>query len=289
MLKAENLRLSRAMGGDIGGAKVKTASGSRPHPKNQKPGNVVAKPADNTVREHMSRNHLRASEYRPEDDAINTGLDITGIRKIPELQSQVEKLLGQVQQRAPSLDRRPSFVPVRETPPGVAFTDPQHEDEVVVEQFVYKYGEDGTLRKVKVLTPQTRGALPSLTRSGGSQVDDLETSSDEDCAEVPQPGHAFKWMRDENGEKYFTEVRQVRQQQEMVYRYVKDSATGRSYKRLVLKNDPEKELVSQWVIDPDTGRKVKMLVPCPLSSLKPKISRKKFLSACQVCFFSQFS
>ena len=274
ILKAENLRLSRAMGGDIGGAKVKTASGSRPHPKNQKTGNVVAKPAHNPIQEHMSRKNLRASEYRPEDDSIYTGLDIKGIRKIPELQSQVEKLVSQVQQRAPSLDRRPSFVPVRETPPGVAFADQQHEDEVVVEQFVYKYGEDGTLRKVKVLTPQTRGALPSLTRSGGSQVDDLETSSDEDCAEVPQPGHAFKWMRDENGEKYFTEVRQVTQQQEMVYRYVKDGATGRSYKRLVMKNDPDKELVSQWVIDPDTGRKVKMLVPCQLSSVKPKISKQ---------------
>ena len=227
MLKAENHRLSQAMGGDIGGVKAKTASGSCPHPKNRKSVRVAAhKPAT----EHLSRKDLRAAEYRPEDESVYTGLDIKGIRKIPELQSQVERLVNQVQERAPSLDRRPSFIPAKKTPPGVA-------------------------------------PILSVTRAGGSQVDDLEASSDDDCDEQPQPGHVFMWMRDKNGEKYFTEVKQVtKQQEEMVYKYVRDSATGRSYKRLVLKDEPDKELVSQWVIDPETGRKVKMLVPSQLSS-----------------------
>ena len=235
MLKAENLRLAQAMGGDIGGARIKTVSGSHPppHPKNKQPVLVTDKAAHKPVQEHMSRRSLRAQEYRPEDDSVYTGLNIKGIRKIPGLQPQVERLVSQIQERAPSLDRRPSFIPARETPPGFAL-------------------------------------IPSVTVSGSNQ-NDLETSSDEDCDEQPQPGYVFKWMRDEHGEKYFTEVKQVaEEQQEMVYRYVKDSATGRSYKRLVLKNDPDRELVPQWVIDPGTGRKVKMLVPNQLSSTKLK-------------------
>ena len=121
----------------------------------------------------MSRKNLRSAEYRPEDDTMYTGLDIKGIRKIPELQSLVEKLVGQVQNRAPSLDRRPSFIGVRD--PSLA---QQHED-----------CEDGNVRKVK--TPQSRD-FASLPRSGGGQTDDNDTSSDDDCDEQPQPGYVFK-------------------------------------------------------------------------------------------------
>ena len=265
MLKAENLRLSQAMGGDIGGAKVKTVPRSScPHPKNTKSGKVAPKSTHKPGQEHMSRKHLRSAEYRPEDDTMYTGLDIKGIRKIPELQSQVEKLVSQVQHRAPSLDRRPSFIGVRD--PSLAQQQPG-----VAPEFVFRHCEDGNVRKVR--TPQSRD-LASLPRSGGGQTDDNETSSDDDCDEQPQPGYVFKWRRDEHGEKYFTEVKQFRQQEEMVYRYVRDHATGRSYKRLVLKNDPDKELVSQWVIDPETGLQVKMLVPSQLGSTRPKISKQ---------------
>ena len=278
MLKAENIRLAQAMNGDIGGARVKTTT-SVPHPKNKKQARVATGlgRSQQPLQEHLSRNQLRAAEYRPADDTIYTGLNIRGIRKIPDIKTQVEKLVNQVQGRAPSLDRRPSFVPVKDTPPGTAFIDPHHDDVVVEQQFVYQYCEDGSLKKVKVLTPQSRGTVPSFTKSGGGHVgqgDDLEISSDEDCDEVPQSGHVFRWRRDENGEKYYIEEKQVMQQPEMVYRYVKDSTTGRSYKRLVLKNDPEKELVSHWLIDPDTGRKVQMLVPCQLSSSKLRSSRQ---------------
>ena len=232
MLKAENLRLSQAMGGDIGGVRVKSVSRSHPHPKNKQSVKLADKASHKPVKDQLSRKDLRATEYRPEDDSLYTGLDIKGIRKIPGLQSQVEKLVSQVQRRAPSLDRRPSFIPAKVTPPVTA-------------------------------------------QSGGDHDDDLETSSDDDCEEQPQPGHVFRWMRDENGEKYFKEVRQVnREQHEMVYRYVKDSATGRSYKRLVLKNEPDRELISQWVIDPESGRKVKMLVPSQPISSKLKISKQ---------------
>ena len=80
------------------------------------------------------------------------------IRNIPELQSQVEKLVSQVQQRAPSLDR--------ETSPGVDFTDQKHEDEVVVEQFVYKYGEDGTHVDLYSMSPSPGLVTPHRHRAG---------------------------------------------------------------------------------------------------------------------------
>ena len=265
MLKAENLRLSQAMGGDIGGAKVKTVPRSScPHPKNTKSVKVAPKITHKPGQEHLSRKDLRSAEYRPEDDTRYTGLDIKGIRKIPELQSLVDKLVGQVQHRAPSLDRRPSFIGVRD--PSLAQQKPE-----VAPELVAGHCEDGNVRKVR--TPQSRD-LASLPRSGGGQIDDDETSSDDDCDEQPKPGYVFKWRRDEQGEKYFTEEKQFRQQKEMVYRYVRDHATGRSYKRLVLKNDPDKELVSQWVIDPETGLQVKMLVPSQLSFTKPKVSKQ---------------
>ena len=47
----------------------------------------------------------------------------------------------------------------------------------------------------------------------------------------------------------------------VVYRYVRDDATGRSYKRMFLKDDPSKELVPQLVIVP-----VSMLVPSEVGS-----------------------
>ena len=53
-------------------------------------------------------------------------------------------------------------------------------------------------------------------------------------------------MRDANGEKYNVEEKlSVRQEEnaDLVYRYVRDEATGRSYKKLVLWDNPEKELV----------------------------------------------
>ena len=63
MLRAENLRLSQVMGGDIGGAKIKVVTGSQsfPHPKNKKRDKVIPKP----VQDHMSRRSLRAAEFRP--------------------------------------------------------------------------------------------------------------------------------------------------------------------------------------------------------------------------------
>ena len=113
MLKAENVRLSQAMGGDIGGTRSKTVSGFHPHPKNKQSVLVADKAAHKPVQEHLSRRSLRAHKYRPEDDSVYTGLNIKGIRKIPGLQPQVEKLVSQIQERAPSLDRRPSFIPAR--------------------------------------------------------------------------------------------------------------------------------------------------------------------------------
>ena len=283
MLKEENIILTQAMGGDIGGGRPKdlsskTSASSRLKSKKKKSKTSVM------VQEHATRNQLRSSEYRPEDASFYTGINIKGIRKIPALSSEVETLVEKVQQSAPSLDRRPSFVQLRPSP-ALARAESRNVEDVMVEhEYVYQRLEDGALKKVRVInTPvkanvysEKSGTCGTLRRHESpvyrhEEDDDPETSSDEECDEEPAHGYRFKWRRDENGEKYFVEEKLVCKSNlhpGMVYRYVKDPATGRSYKRLVWKSDPKKELVPEWVVDPDTGNQVKMLVPKPVNSGK---------------------
>ena len=244
MLHAENIKLSKSMKGDIGGAKIKhgQAVGSlHPNPKNVKVKRTSN--LDRTVlpplQTHLTRNQLRDSEYRPEETSLYSGLNINGIRKIPVIQTEVDRLIAKVQNHAPSLDSRPSFR-LDKTLPSSSLPDPR---------------------------PRLGSQLGKL---------DPETSSDEDVDEQPRPGFVFRWRRDQNGEKYFEEEKEVTVQDtaDLVYRYVRDEATGRSYKRLVLKTDPHRELTPQWVIDPRTGKQVQMLVPCQPSSLQKKSDQR---------------
>ena len=162
-----------------------------------------------------------------------SGLDIKGIRKIPDIQEQVDRLIGAVQHLAPSLDSRPSFVLDKTAPPKPAVP--------------------------KVFSAKNFSAA-ATTATG----DDPETSVDEEFDEAPRQGFVFRWRRDANGVKYNVEEKlTVRQEEDadLVYRYVRDEATGRSYKKLVLRDNPEEELVPQWVVNPATGKRVRMLVP----------------------------
>ena len=52
----------------------------------------------------------------------------------------------------------------------------------------------------------------------------------------------------------------------VVFRYVRYDASGRSYKRMFLKDAPCKELGPQLVIDPVSGQQVWMLVPSQVGS-----------------------
>ena len=243
MLKAENSNLTKSMKGDIGGVKPKNGQAVvdlHPNPKNSK------KKSSNSVRidlpplqTHLTRNQLRDSEYRPEESSLYSGLNINGIRKIPVIRTEVERLIGKVKHHAPSLDSRPSFV----------------------------------LNK----TPHVNEASHPLLSSQLGKSGDLDTSSDEDVDDQPQAGCVFRWKRDQNGEKYFVEEKQevVREDDtELVFKYVRDEATGRSYKRLVLRTDPQKELTPQWVVDPRTGRQVQMLVPCQSGSSQQKSAQR---------------
>ena len=123
-----------------------------------------------------------------------------------------------------------------------------------------------------------KASLPLVnTQLGKSKADiDQDTSSDEDVDEQPQPGCVFRWRRDENGEKYFVEEKQkaVQEDSDLVYKYVRDEATGRSYKRLVLRTDPQKQLIPQLVVDPRTGKQVRMLVPSQASSSQRNLAQK---------------
>ena len=238
MLKAENARLAKSMNGDIGGAKVKDAqthSQFQPHPKNSQRKTLIGngKSSLPSHQVHFTRNRLLASEYRPEDTSMYSGLDIKGIRKIPDIQEQVDRLIGAVQHLAPSLDSRPSFVLDKTAPP-------------------------------KPAVPMVFSAKNFSAAATPATGDDPETSGDEEFDEAPRKGFVFRWRRDANGEKYNVEEKITVGQEEdadLVYRYVRDEATGRSYKKLVLRDNPEEELVPQWVVNPATGKKVRMLVP----------------------------
>ena len=250
MLRVENSKLSKSMQGDTGGAKVKSTLGPlQPNPRNRRTGkqlSVSAKIDASKTQSHLSRSQLAAAEYRPDDASLYSGLNIKGIRKIPDIQAQVEMLIGAVQNLAPSLDSRPSFVPDK---PPVKSTVPA------------------------AFSASSFSAKSVAAPNGG---DDPETSSDDDFDEAPRPGYVFRWRRDANGEKYNVEEKlsvEHDAEADLVYRYVRDEATGRSYKKLVLKDDPEKELVPQWVVNPETGKKVKMLVPSQQSSRRKDVSR----------------
>ena len=171
----------------------------------------------------MTRNQLRTSEYRPEEDSIYTGLDITGIRKLPAVRSQVEDLIVSVQKDAPSLDRRPDFNLGKPLPaPRSKIVLDSDDDEPPVEQgYVYQRRSDGTLRRVKLVqqtvssrrSEQFSASGTTRNRLGDkktSVVDDLdndsEASSDEDFDENPRPGYSFSWRRDAKGEMYNREV-----------------------------------------------------------------------------------
>ena len=293
LLKAENEKLSLAMGGDIGGSKVKNyksvdstpkqLSGGKflPHPKSV--GSVIAPKNKNAAgrhtkdtavhwqsafQEHLTRNQGKPTQYTPGEEPLYQGIDINGIRKIPEISAEVEKLIGLIQKKVPSLDSRPSHVPGKPLPPpsSVSHQTGQDDGVEVVQEFVYHRGPDGTLRKVKVVgelqSAQPGRRLRDITdvRSGHnvSQMGDPDTSSDEDCDMTPQPGYRLRWKRDPNGTKYNMEE-ELTPEPKKVYKYVKD-ASGRSYKTLVPQGDSGRDLVYKWVIDPDTGHKVQMLV-----------------------------
>ena len=234
MLKAENFNLTKSMKGDIGGVKPRNGQAVvdlHLNPKNSKKSSNSVRIDLPSLQTQLTRNQLRDSEYRPEESSIYSGLDINGIRKIPVIRTEVERLIGKVKSNVPSLDSRPSFV-LNKTP------------------------------------------LPS---SQHGKSGDPDTSSDEDVDDLPQAGYVFRWKRDQNGEKYFVEEKQevVREDDtDLVLKYVRDEATGRSYKRLVLRTDPQKELTPQWVVDPRTGRQVQMLVPCQSGSSQQKSSQR---------------
>ena len=285
LLIAENNRLSAGMNGDLGGAKtrppkplpasillphLKPASGKRGKSKNPA---LSQETGQSAFQKHLTRNQHKSSQKRPEQETLYTGLNIEGIRKIPELGEHVENLIDKIQDRIPSLSRPP-------TAQLLALGDPKRKD--VSKQrvdsdhdtpeelgFVFHQRKDGSYVKVKVV----RENQPSKVNSRLATVEtdtesDSETSSDDDCEASPQPGSSFLWKRDKNGDKYFVEA-PLEKSEKMVFRYVKDGKTGRSYKKLVPKDEASKELVYLWVIDPATGKSVQMLAP------KPKVTPSK--------------
>ena len=240
-LKSENGKLSLAMGGDIGGTKLKVPSIKPPKKvaaaitrvPNPKPKytstnedvldkyDVGAGDWQPAFQQHLNKNQLDSAQYRPGEEQIYSGLDMNGIRKIPGVRTEVDILINLIKSQVPCLDCRPSHVPGQKLPPP---SHQRQESADTVEEFVYHRRPDGTLVKVRVVGDPAK-VVP--------HQDDLEISSDEDCDMVPSAGFRLRWMRDSAGEKYFVEEKEPEKSlPQMVYKYVKD-ASGRSYRRLV--------------------------------------------------------
>ena len=245
-LKSENGKLSLAMGGDIGGTKLKVVSKIPPkkvaaastHPKTKHKHtptkdvldkyDVAAGDWQPSFQEHLNRNQLNSAQYRPGEEQIYSGLDINGIRRIPEVRTEVDELINLIKSQVPSLDCRPSHVPGKKLPPPSNHRQMDRPELDVVEEFVYQRRPDGTLVKVKVV-----GDPVEVTATSEPRYDDHETSGDEDCDVVPPAGYRLRWMRDSTGEKFCVEEKEPEKPPpQMVYKYIKD-ASGRSYKRLV--------------------------------------------------------
>ena len=284
-MEAENQRLVERMNGDTGGAKARqriipsTGSGGRVGKTalNMDPGRgsqPVSTSAQwhHSYQQHLTKNQVVASQGGRPDPQVYTGLDIRGIRKIPHLKEQVEGLVEQVQQKVPSLDRRPTAggAPSKSNPylPGpkpVFVQQAGNLDSQYIEpedSFIYLRRSDGTIYKVPVMDENSVPNYSPRTHEDAMVArnplhEDPLASSDDDCPTVPKKGWKYVWRRDNYGQKYFTEEPiTVRNK---TYSWVKDKA-GRTYKK-PMAEDENQGLELRTVIDPNTGMETKMLVP----------------------------
>ena len=295
LVEAENQRLVDQMNGDIGGAKQRPSLSGGPGPslpssqsvpRSRQSAQPRAAPVSwhHSYQQHLTKNQVKASQPVTVDPPLYRGLDMTGIRKIPNLQVGVENLVEQVQDLVPSLDRRPtagmhSFsnsMPVTKQAffhqGGASLGGPAAGTEE--DDFVYVRRDDGTLYKVPVMNEQQVPATSSKTHQVGFmrhhtsrdsvgkafEDEDPLASSDDDCPVEPKPGWRHIWRRSPSGEKYFTEELIPAPLSGNKYEWVKDKKTGRTSKRLV-PCEADQGLDLRTVIDPTTGLEVQMLVP----------------------------
>ena len=292
LVEAENLRLVNQMNGDTGGARQRPAQsagpgsslpGSQSAPRSRQTVPAQAAPSSwhHSYQKHLTKNQVKASQPATLDPPLYKGLDMNGIRKIPNLQTGVESLVEQVQGFVPSLDRRPT-AGLGNFSNSMPATKPAFSHQVGAslggsaalpgeDEFVYVRRDDGTLFKVPVMNenqiPDTSSQQLGLKQHHTGRVsaksfedEDPLASSDDDCPFVPKPGWRHIWRRSSGGEKYFTEERIPAPLPGNKYEWVKDKKTGRTTKRLVpCRVDQDLEL--RTVIDPKTGSEVQMLVP----------------------------
>ena len=289
LIEAENARLISQMSGDIGGVRPRTVqtprdsqtlpqiSQSLPRvtPEKMRPPATSSVSWHHSFQQHLTKNQVKAAQKKSADPPLYTGLDMTGIRKIPKIRETVENLVNQVQDTVPSLDRRPTaslaFLSDHTTTglPAAPETLSTEED------FIYLRKRDGTLSKVSVVSENQMGT--GLTRqtgyssscsglqAAGHPDEDPLASSDDDCPIQPLPGRRHVWRRLPNGDKYFTEEPAASQISEIKYEWVKDAVTGRTSKKHITtkqqQHQQQQDMDLRWVIDPTSGKELQMLVP----------------------------
>ena len=132
----------------------------------------------------MSKNQVRAAHFTPAEEQLYDGIDMNTIRKIPDVGSEVEKLLSLIKAKVPSLDSRPSLVAGQVLPkPNPLDIGPGAE----LDEFVYHRKPDGTLRKVMVVKePVSVVRAAQVSLPGKGTLSDPDTSSDDECDMAPR-------------------------------------------------------------------------------------------------------
>ena len=211
---------------------------------------------------HAGTDHLHREAgnlaARQQQQAANrrqarTGADqltMGGIRSLPGMTADVEKLLVGLQAMAPSLAKEPtapSATGPTFQPTGVLSSGPAQRGEEYDTDYVFNPAWGKYVKVVHSPVRESVGVPQQTVRAGGIRTNPhgdpesgAETSEDEDCPMEPQKGYRFVWKRDTYGDKYFIQELAKKSSPEIVQTYVCDEATGRWYKRSVPKADLER-------------------------------------------------
>ena len=204
-------------------------------PKTQTSANHLQKKAAELASRQQQESADRQRKNRGGVDQLTIG----GIRSLPGITDDADRILAGLQALIPSLAKTPSAPSTSGKtfqPGGVCASQMQDGDEFDSD-FVFHPGRG---KFVRVVHSPTRSGSDHLHQknkaTGEKQVKyktDDETSADEDCPLEPQKGYQLVWKRDNQGEKYFVKRRLQHPSPDLVSTYVFDESSGRYYKREV--------------------------------------------------------
>ena len=186
------------------------------------------KTIDSQVAEHEARRQRRAAEKlekRKSEQAKAAGLSMASIRKIPEVREKVDKYIGKLKSKAPTLasDNTASNVTNKTVQPAnVQIRDVESDPQ----DYVY-VAELGRVVPVVARVADLSGKQEKAVFEVNDDSSDEECSADDDCDVDPGMGNRLAWRRDADGSKYFEMVEDIDPIPVMEKTYVLNKKTNR--------------------------------------------------------------